>query len=304
MTRRRPRPRFPNEGSPSEDSPRTPLQRAPARRRPRRSLLARITAGLGTLALIPAGLGTLALVPAGLSTLALVLSAATACAQVPESRHLGIEPLADGVWAAIAADDGYAISNAGIIDLDGEALVYDAFISPEPADDLRRAAEALTGGSVRWGVLGHYHNDHIRGAQVFDGAEIISTEWTREAILEREPQTIAAEREQVPGALKRTRARHEAETDPERRRELGFWVAYYDGILRSLPMLETTPPRATFEGTFRLHRGGRTIELLDVGRGHTGSDVVLHLPDEGIAFTSDLLFVERHPYLASGHPDD
>lgn len=35
---------------------------------------------------------------------------------------------------------------------------------------------------------------------------------------------------------------------------------------------------------------------------HTGSDTVLYLPEEGIVFMSDLLFVGCHPYLADGDP--
>jgi cyclase len=38
--------------------------------------------------------------------------------------------------------------------------------------------------------------------------------------------------------------------------------------------------------------------------GHTGSDVVLYLPEEKIAFMSDLLFINIHPYLPSGSPED
>jgi cyclase len=38
-----------------------------------------------------------------------------------------------------------------------------------------------------------------------------------------------------------------------------------------------------------LHRGGREIQLLFLGRGHTAGDVVLHLPKERIIATGDLL---------------
>ena len=63
--------------------------------------------------------------------------------QLPTSRHFWLERLADGVYAAIHAEGGAAISNAGIVDLGGRTLVYDTFLTPQAAADLRYAAEAV-----------------------------------------------------------------------------------------------------------------------------------------------------------------
>ena len=38
--------------------------------------------------------------------------------------------------------------------------------------------------------------------------------------------------------------------------------------------------------------------------GHTPDDVIMLLPENGIAFLADLLFVGFHPYLSDGNPDD
>jgi glyoxylase-like metal-dependent hydrolase (beta-lactamase superfamily II) len=45
-----------------------------------------------------------------------------------------------------------------------------------------------------------------------------------------------------------------------------------------------------------LFRGGREIRLLFLGRGHTGGDVVVHLPKERAVLTGDLL-VEGTSYI-------
>ena len=65
--------------------------------------------------------------------------------QLPDSRHFRLEQLAEGVYAAIHIEGGGAIGNAGIVDLGDRTLVFDAFLAPQPAADLRTAAEALTG---------------------------------------------------------------------------------------------------------------------------------------------------------------
>ncbi len=51
------------------------------------------------------------------------------------SRHFNLEQLADGVYAAIHAEEGWAICNAGIIDLGDRTLVFDSFMSPQAAID-------------------------------------------------------------------------------------------------------------------------------------------------------------------------
>jgi cyclase len=47
-----------------------------------------------------------------------------------ESRHFTLEPLADGVWAAIHRVGGWAVGNAGIVDLGDATLLFDAFLTP------------------------------------------------------------------------------------------------------------------------------------------------------------------------------
>ena len=90
-----------------------------------------------------------------------------------ESRHFKIETLADGVFAAIHRPGGWAIGNAGIVDLGDFTLVYDTFITIEAGQELREAAETLTGNPVKIVVNSHYHNDHVWGNQVFDPETLI-----------------------------------------------------------------------------------------------------------------------------------
>jgi cyclase len=74
------------------------------------------------------------------------------------------------------------------------------------------------------------------------------------------------------------------------------------GVSKSHCELKTRLPNITFERELTIHGTERTIKLLPFA-GHTFSDVVLYLPKEKIAFMGDLLFVNIHPYLASGSPE-
>ena len=112
------------------------------------------------------------------------------------SKHFKIEKLSDGVYAAIHSFGGYAICNAGIIDLGEKVLVFDTFLTVEAARDLRKAAESITGKEVTYVVNSHAHNDHIRGNQVFyPNSVIISTIKLRDKIVEEEPEVIQYEKE-------------------------------------------------------------------------------------------------------------
>ena len=223
--------------------------------------------------------------------------------RLPESKHFQIERLADGVYAAVASEQGYASCNAGIIDIGDRTIIFDTFISPEAARDLLNATKQLTSNKITYVINSHEHNDHIRGNQVFDSdVDIFSTVLTREAIARNEPENIKLEKEKIPKEIIDAQSKLEAEKDPKQRRELASLVVYLQAMTKSHCELKTRLPNITFEHKQIIHGTKRTVGLLPFA-GHTKSDVILYLPEERIAFVGDLLFVNIHPYLASGSPE-
>jgi len=223
--------------------------------------------------------------------------------RLPESKHFQIERLANGVYAAVASEHGYASCNAGIIDIGDRTIIFDTFISPEAARDLLKVTEQLTSNKITHVVNSHEHNDHIRGNQVFGSdVDIFSTVLTREAIARNEPENIRLEKKTIHKEIRDAQSKLEAEKDPKRRRELAFLISEMQGVSESHCELKTRLPNITFEHKLIIHGTKRTVELLPFA-GHTRSDVILYLPEEKIAFMSDLLFVNIHPYLASGSPE-
>lgn len=225
--------------------------------------------------------------------------------QLPDSKHFRLEQLADGVYAAIHREGGAAIGNAGIIDLGDRTLVYDTFIAPRPAEDLRTAAEALTGRPVDTVINSHWHSDHVWGNQVFgQDTDILSTEETRRLIIAaRDHGGYQSEMASAEADLESTRARLKAAQDEGQRRELALWIDEYQSVVEAKPILQVRAPNLTFAQRLAFHGTERSAELIDFAGGHTQSDAVLLLPGEGIAFVSDLLFVECHPWLGGCDPD-
>jgi cyclase len=221
-----------------------------------------------------------------------------------ESRHFNIEKLDEGVYAVIHKTGGYAICNSGIVDLGDETLVFDCFISPEAAKDLKKAAEELTGNEVKYVVNSHFHNDHIRGNQVFVGAQIISTKRTAELIEEIEPEELEWEAKVIDDRIETTTQKLAEETDSFKLEELKMWMGYYQAIKESQGNYKITLPNTFMEDTLVIKGTEREAVLFTKGKGHTESDIVLWLPDDKILFATDLLFVNCHLWLGDGFPED
>ena len=220
------------------------------------------------------------------------------------SKHFSFQQLDEGIFAAIAEEDGAAVSNSGVIDLGGQIVVFDTFLTPQAALDLRRLAEETCGRTPQIVVNSHYHNDHIWGNQVFaPDAQIIASEGTRQLMLtagKEELQWYTANSAQKLASLQ---SQYQQAGDADSRRKLEMWIGYYAGLVEALPDLRVCMPGITFTGRLAIHGSHRTAKLATFEGGHTGSDTVLHLPEDGIVFMSDLLFVGCHPYLADGDPD-
>lgn len=224
--------------------------------------------------------------------------------QPPASRHFRLQQLAEGVYAAIHVDGGVAIGNAGIVDLGGRTLVFDCMFTPQAGEDLRIAAEALTGRPVDVVIDSHWHNDHIWGNQAFGAdTDIIASAETRRMIIATRGHgaydTFMAHAEVD---LQSTRAQLQAATEAGQRRQLALWVDYWQGVVEAKPILRVRAPNLAFDKRLTFHGADRSAELIAYSGGHTESDAVLFLPQEGIAFMGDLLFIEHQPYLGGGDP--
>ena len=219
-------------------------------------------------------------------------------------KNFSVQQLSAGVWAVIQNDKGgHAICNAGIVDLGDKTLVFDAFINPDAAAELKQAAEKLTHCTVAYVVNSHYHDDHIRGNQVFmPGASIISTEWTKREMQKSEPEEQGWARKNNPGQLLKSKQQLQVAVGKEKEEAL-MWFGYFEAISQSLPKLKSFFPTITFNDSLWFHGSKREVLLIECKNGHTGSDAVMILPKEGIVFMGDLLFTQRHPWLGDGDPD-
>ncbi len=221
----------------------------------------------------------------------------------PESKHFTIEPLAEGIYAAIARDGGAAICNAGIVDLGESCLVFDTFLTPGAAADLLQTVKYLVGRPPDFVINSHYHNDHIWGNQVFaPPAHIVASRQTYELISTSGKKELEDETATASQSLAHFRELSQnAETEAQRNAAKMF-LGFYEGLVQDLPRLSVRMPDITYKERLTFHGAKHSAELIAYDNCHTGNDAVLFLPNEGILFMSDLLFVGCHPYLGDGDP--
>ena len=206
--------------------------------------------------------------------------------------------MGDGIYAAIASDGGWAICNAGAIDLGDRVLVFDTFVNQHVAEEFKETIRRLIGKPISYVVNSHYHSDHVKGNQVFDGASIVATTKTLEvmtAAKKRYDTDSESIRKDVQQDLDSHLARPE---DPD----TALFEGYDRGHLDGLPTLKYTLPDVTFDDRMTFRGPKRTAEAITYGGGHTVSDSFLYLPEDRLAFMGDLLFVDCHPYIADGNP--
>ncbi|NNF33198.1 MAG: MBL fold metallo-hydrolase [Saprospiraceae bacterium] len=221
-----------------------------------------------------------------------------------QSQHFNLVELTDGVYACIHKPGGKAICNVGIIDNGNETIIFDSFLSPEAAEEIPKIVSHYNLSPIRYVINSHYHNDHIRGNQIFDeDVKIISTTRTAELIAEKEPLEIADEKEYGPERYTYYDSldqEYSGNKDAVEYQKIMMWKSYYEILSTSHKEITTRIPEMLITEEHFLNGPDRKVRLLPRGKGHTDSDLVLFLPEDGILFTGDLVFNQCHPYLAHG----
>ncbi|MFC6649119.1 MBL fold metallo-hydrolase [Paenibacillus rhizoplanae] len=224
------------------------------------------------------------------------------------SRHFRLQYVADSTVAAVAVPGTGSLANAAIIDLGGLTLVVDTFATLEAAQDLKAAAEHLTGNPVSYVINTHWHSDHTTGNQVFvPDAQLISTSGTHEIMntFARDRVTqYQNNREKMLEAIEEAELQSQQETDTKLQQEMAWENATDREFVNMLPQLVHTVPTITFDRQMTIHGSNRSAQLITYGGGHTQSDAIVYLPEDKIVIIGDLVLSNHHPVLANANPQE
>jgi len=219
---------------------------------------------------------------------------------------LAFTEVRNGVWMAYRPDPyrSPVFGNVTIILTEQDVVVVDAGSSPRAARHIIAKIRELTDLPVSTLINTHGHEDHILGNQEFVEAwpdlQIIARTGTRDYLESGRVQTRV---ETFPRSLSETVAGGQMEAERVARRGLNgdTQVAehlrdYYGrdifAVRDEYRDVRIVPPERVFEGRMVLERPRRNIELLDLGFGKAGSDVVVYLPRERLVIAGDIV---THP---------
>jgi glyoxylase-like metal-dependent hydrolase (beta-lactamase superfamily II) len=186
-----------------------------------------------------------------------------------EEKTATFAELAPGVYAYTTEGD----PNTGIVIGDDGVLVMDSRATPVAAQELIAAVHAVTDKPFKYVVLSHYHAVRVLGATAYAAEQVVCSEMTRELIVERGRQDFESEVQRFP--------------------------RLFEGV-DSIPGL--TWPTITFRDQMTLHMGGREVQLMHIGKGHTKGDIIAWLPAEKVCFAGDLVEYGAAPYAGDAYP--
>lgn len=251
---------------------------------------------------------------AGLTVL--VAASATQPQRGPDTRPAGtrytgkaftFNQVADGVYHATGTGALAVGCNASIVVSEHDVLVVDTHMTPGGAWALRDELRAITPKPVRYVVNTHWHFDHSHGNQIYGpDTEILGHEITRRMLVEgrsKQGRSHARFVQSIPTNIDGLRGRVAASTDPAEKAKLQAQLEVQLNHQEGTDAVVPTAPTATLTDQLTLHRGGREIRLLFLGRGHTGGDVVVYLPAQKLVMTGDLL-VEGISYMGDAYLAD
>src|SRR5438105_2074218 len=196
----------------------------------------------------------------------------------------GLREVGDGLYAYLQPDGGWGWSNAGLV-VDGErTLLIDTLFDLKLTEEMLRAMRAAVPAAARIDTLvnTHANGDHCYGNQLLGDARIIASERTAAEMGELPPAAMAALVEQAPS--------------------MGQLGAFFLDCFGAFDFrgIELVLPRETFSDRLTLMVGDRELHLVEVGPAHTRGDTLVHVPDERVLFSGDILFAESHPIAWAG----
>ena len=186
-------------------------------------------------------------------------------------KNISFTEVGKDLWAFTAEGD----PNSGVIIGDDSVMIVEAQATPRLANKVIECVRTVTDKPISHVVLTHYHAVRVLGASAFGASQIIMGETARAMVVERGQEDWDSEFQRFP--------------------------RLFEGY-ESIPGL--TWPTTTFSDDMTVYLGNRQINLMHLGRAHTAGDIVIHVPDENVMFTGDIVEYHSACYCGDGHFGD
>ena len=186
-------------------------------------------------------------------------------------KNISFTEVGEGLWAFTAEGD----PNSGVIIGDDAVMIVEAQATPRLANKVIEKVREVTDKPITHVVLTHYHAVRVLGASAYGADQIIMSDIARAMVVERGQEDWDSEFQRFPRLFEG----HE-----------------------SIPGL--TWPTTTFNGGMTVYLGNRRVDIRKVGRAHTAGDAVIHVPDQNVMFSGDIVEYHSACYCGDGHFGD
>ncbi len=159
-------------------------------------------------------------------------------------------------------------------------LVADGQGSPQATQTMLDKIRTVSPLPVRWYVVGSDHGDHTAGNSVLPKDIVFVVSPASKAQLEKDAAAASV-------------ANAKAAAD-----------ASAKGAPAPSPRVVVVPAVAMTSNTQVLDIGGTTVNVLNLGRAHTGGDLMVELPREKILFMSEAYLNRVFPAMRSAYPTE
>jgi glyoxylase-like metal-dependent hydrolase (beta-lactamase superfamily II) len=186
-------------------------------------------------------------------------------------KRTSFTEIGEGLYAFTAEGD----PNSGVIIGDDAVMVVEAQATPRLARKVIDCIRAVTDKPITHLALTHYHAVRVLGASAYGAPQVIMSEKARAMVAERGRED---------------------------------WESEFDRFPRLFEGHEEIPgltwPTTTFQGRMSVYLGRRRVDLMQLGRAHTAGDMVVHVPDQNVMFTGDIVEYRSACYCGDGHFHD
>jgi glyoxylase-like metal-dependent hydrolase (beta-lactamase superfamily II) len=152
----------------------------------------------------------------------------------------------------------------------------------------------------------HYHWDHSWGNMAFPEAKTVGHELCIRRMREDEgrmDQTVASFQRNQEESRKRLRDLDPSSDEAERTRI--FLEEVERSLLDYTEGFRMLPPQISFNDSLVLDMGDLTLNMVYFGRSHSGADIFIHIPEEGLLLTGDIFLDGRWlPLFSTAGPLD
>jgi glyoxylase-like metal-dependent hydrolase (beta-lactamase superfamily II) len=195
------------------------------------------------------------------------------------------------------------------------ALVGDARLHPAFAAAATPATEAEQTGKLEQVIPGHYiysSGARISGVIVTSEGVVVLDALSNEAMARHERQLIQnTTRQPVRYLISSTFHGNYANGNVAYQDAIRIGHENYKADLIDQMTMENMPPaqqaamlpHLTFRDRMTITLGGKEIQILYIGRGHTRGDAIVFVPQDRIVYLSELFFDGRFPFMNDGYVD-